>query len=146
MNAPLSRRARILGILLLASTFAAGSLAGAASTRVLSAREPGPAAGKDRDCEGGRHRGKGMIFDRIGLSPEQRARIDTIMKRGRARTDSLWRTDTRYQAAVDSTRAAVRAVMTPAQRAEFDRLRAERDAQRRERHGKDGDGPPKHGG
>ncbi|HWK90103.1 MAG TPA: hypothetical protein VNP72_08900 [Longimicrobium sp.] len=145
MNAPLSRRARVLGILLLAAVFAAGSLAGAASTRVLSARETTPAGGKSGDCEDGKHRGKRMLYDQIDLTPDQRTRIEAIMARGRARTDSLWRRDgTRVRAAVDSTRAEIRAVMTPPQRARFDQLRAERDARKRERH-KGADGPPKHG-
>jgi hypothetical protein len=54
------------------------------------------------------------------------------MARRRERTDALWQTDgARIRAAVDSTRAEIRAVLTPAQATEYDRLRAERDAKKR---------------
>ncbi|HEX2209235.1 MAG TPA: hypothetical protein VHG93_16280 [Longimicrobium sp.] len=135
MNARNPGRMRIAGMALLAVTFAVGMLAGTAFGRVLSAREPDAqvaAAG----CE---ERGPHHIFDRLDLSPDQQTRIDGIMTRRRALTDSLWQTDgARIRAAVDSTRAEIRAVLTPAQSAEYDRLRAEREEKkRRERAARD---------
>src|SRR5687768_18004543 len=129
MNARNPSRMRLAGMALLAVTFAVGMLAGTAFGRVLSAREPDPAAAA-AECE--QKRGPHHIFDELDLTPEQRARIDGIMARRRERTDSLWQTDgTRIRAAVDSTRAEIRAVLTPDQATEYDRLRAEHEEKKR---------------
>jgi hypothetical protein len=127
---------RLAGMALLAVTFVVGALAGTAFGRVLSAGEPAPGSPAATEC---RDRGPHHIFDELDLPPEQRSRIDAIMARRRARTDSLWQTDgARIRAAVDSTRAEIRAVMTPAQAAEYDQLREKRDEQkRRERAARD---------
>lgn len=139
MNARNPSRMRIAGMAMLAVTFAVGMLAGTAFGRVLSAREP-DAAATAAECE---KRGPHHLFDELDLTPEQRTRIDGIMARRRERTDSLWQTDgTRIRAAVDSTRAEIRAVLTPSQAAEYDRLRAERDEKkRREREAAGGKAP-----
>ncbi|MBW3570145.1 MAG: hypothetical protein KY467_03465 [Gemmatimonadetes bacterium] len=137
MNALTPRRMRMAGMALLAVTFVVGMLAGTAFGRVLSAREPDarPAAA---ECE--RKRGPHYVFDELELAPAQRARIDEIMARRRALTDSLWRTDgARIRAAVDSTRAEIRAVLTPEQAAEYDRLRQRREERRR--RGREGGKP-----
>lgn len=137
MNALSPSRMRLAGMALLVVTFAVGMLAGTAFGRVLSAREPGPATAAE--CE--RKRGPHYIFDELDLSPEQRTRIDAIMARRRDVTDSLWRTDgARIRAAVDSTRAEIRAVLTPAQAAEYDRLRQEHEEKRRRRDAEGGGG------
>lgn len=140
MNARNPSRMRIAGMALLAVTFAVGMLAGTAFGRVLTAREPDAAAAA-AGCE--QKRGPHHIFDELDLTPEQRARIDGIMARRRERTDSLWQTDgARIRAAVDSTRAEIRGVLTPVQAAEYDRLRAERDEKkRREREASGGKAP-----
>lgn len=133
------RRTRLIGMTLLAAIFAAGMLAGTAFGRVLSAGEP--AAPADAACES--KRGPHMILDELDLSESQRARIDTIMKRRRALTDSLWRHDgERIRAAVDSTRAEIRALLTPEQRAEYDRLRDAHEARRSERQAAKRGGAP----
>ena len=123
------RRTRLAGMALLVATFAAGMLAGTAFGRVLNAGEPAPRAAAE--CE---RRGPHSIIDGLDLAPEQRERVDEIMAHRRILTDSLWKQDgARIRAAVDSTRAEIREVLTPAQRAEYDRLRAEhkkREAQR----------------
>lgn len=130
MNARNPSRMRMAGMALLAVTFAVGMLAGTAFGRVLSAREPDTAAAT-AECE--QKRGPHHIFDELELTPEQRTRIDGIMARRRERTDSLWKTDgTRIRAAVDSTRAEIRAVLTPQQAVEYDRLRAEHEAKKRQ--------------
>lgn len=129
MNARNPSRMRIAGMALLAVTFAVGMLAGTAFGRVLTAREPDAAAAA-AECE--QKRGPHHIFDELDLTPGQRTRIDGIMARRRERTDSLWQTDgARIRAAVDSTRAEIRAVLTPDQAAEYDRLREERDEKKR---------------
>lgn len=137
MNARNPGRMRLAGMALLAVTFAVGMLAGTAFGRVLSAREPDARAATRAECES--KRGPHYIFDELDLAPEQRTRIDAIMARRRALTDSLWKSDgARIRAAVDSTRAEIRAVLTPAQATEYDRLRAEHeDRKRREREARD---------
>ncbi|HEX2079321.1 MAG TPA: Spy/CpxP family protein refolding chaperone [Longimicrobium sp.] len=130
MNALSPRRMRLAGMALLVVTFAVGMLAGTAFGRVLSAREPGSAT--KAECE--RKRGPHYIFDELDLSPAQKTQIDAIMTRRRARMDSLWQTDgARLRAAVDSTRAEIRTVLTPAQAAEYDRLRQMHEEKRRRR-------------
>jgi Spy/CpxP family protein refolding chaperone len=136
MNARNPSRMRMAGMALLAVTFAVGMLAGTAFGRVLSAREPDARAAA-AECEA--KRGPHHLFDELDLTAAQRTRIDGIMARRRDRTDSLWQTDgTRIRAAVDSTRAEIRAVLTPTQAVEYDRLRAEHEAKkRREREARD---------
>lgn len=131
MNALTPSRMRLAGMALLVVTFAVGMLAGTAFGRVLSAREPG--APTAEECE--RKRGPHHIFDELDLSPAQKTQIDAIMARRKARTDSLWQADgARVRAAVDSTRAEIRAVLTPAQAAEYDRRRQEIEDKKRRRH------------
>lgn len=140
MNARNPRRMRLAGMALLAVTFVVGMLAGTAFGRVLKAGEPAAGSPAAAECRG--ERGPHYIFDELELSPDQRARIDGIMARRRARTDSLWKTDgTRIRASVDSTRAEIRAVLTPAQRTEYDALRQKHDERkRRERAERDSAG------
>lgn len=130
------RRARLLGIALLVATFAAGMLAGAAFDRTLVAREP--AAAQEPDCHGPAGRKTRMILDQLDLTPEQRVRVDAVMERRRAQADAFWKEEgPRMRRLVDSTRAEIRAVLTPAQRAEYDRLRAEHRAARRAERDRD---------
>lgn len=127
MNAA-QRRTRLTGMALLIVTFAAGMLAGTATSRLLNAREPAAAAAAK--CSGD-ERGPHSIIDELALTPAQRVRVDSIMARRRQRTDSLWQQDgQRIRAAVDSTRAEIRTVLTPAQATEYDRLRAEHEQKR----------------
>lgn len=131
MNAT-PNRTRLTGMALLIVTFAAGLLGGTAFSRVLTAREP--AAQSAAECESGK-RGPHSIFDQLELTPAQRARIDSIMARRRERTDALWQQDgARIRAAVDSARAEIRTVLDPAQAAEYERLRAQHEAERRRKH------------
>lgn len=127
MNAT-QRRTRLTGLSLLVVTFAAGMLAGTAFSRVLSANETDAVAPKDCPSD---ERGPHSIFDELELTPDQRARVDTIMEHRRVLTDSLWQQDgARIRAAVDSARAEIRTVLTDAQRAEYERLREEHERER----------------
>ena len=128
MNAT-QRRTRLTGMALLIVTFAAGLLAGTAADRVLSAREPDARAAADCPRD---ERGPHSIIDELGLTPAQRARVDSIMTRRRQHTDALWQQDgQRIRAAVDSTRAEIRTVLTPQQAEEYDRLRAQHERERK---------------
>lgn len=124
-----SGRNRLLGVTMLAVTFGVGGLAGAAFTRVLEAQQ---AEASTASAGGGRcEENKTSILDQLDLSAEQRARIDAIMAARRDQTESFWDSaGPSLSAIMDATRAEVRAVLTPAQQAEYDRLRAERRALR----------------
>jgi Spy/CpxP family protein refolding chaperone len=132
MGGDVPRRARLLGMFLLVSTFLAGALSGAAFDRLLAAREPAPAMRKavEPSPRPAPVRPPQDIFDQIGVTADQRAQIDEILERRRIESDALGKT---FQAMVDSTRAEIRAVLTDEQRAEYERLRAERRAQMRGR-------------
>lgn len=128
------RQARLLGITLLAATFVFGGLAGAATTRLLGDREP-VAAVQDAGRRDGCERRRPSTLDQIDLAPEQRQQIDGVLERRRRQTAAFWdEYGPILRAIVDSTRAEIRAVLTPEQRAEYDRLRAER---RRRSHEQD---------
>jgi Spy/CpxP family protein refolding chaperone len=110
---------------LLALTFLVGMLAGAASTRVLNAREPERAEARPPA------KGKHYLFEELDLRPDQRAAIDAIMARRRVLMDSVWKEHgAPIRAAYDSTRAEISTVLTPEQRVEYDALRAARKAER----------------
>lgn len=132
-----STRARMLGVGLLFLMFFAGALSGMAMTRAVEA-SPGPATtAAERDgavaCRDGGKRTK--IIDQLDLSAEQRARVDAILARRRGQTESFWDSaGPRLRVLMDSTRAEIRAVLTPEQRAEYDRLREERRREREHDH------------
>lgn len=120
-------RIRIQAIVLLIVAFVAGGLAGAAVEHVRLAHRrpafpmgPGPAFGALRGGVPG-------YYNRLGLSPDQRARISAILKRAQPRTDSLLNeTLPQLRAITDSVRREIRAVLTPDQAARLDRERRRR--------------------
>ena len=136
MNGPRTpRRARLLGMALLAATFLTGTLAGAAIDQAVAARQPDPAADAGRRCDGPPGKKTQAILHQLDLTPEQRERVDAIMERRRRQADAFWeREGPRMRSIVDSTRAEIRAVLTPEQRAEYDRLREAHRAARRAEH------------
>jgi Spy/CpxP family protein refolding chaperone len=122
-------RRRLLGFGLLAATFVAGALAGAAVDRMLM-DEP------DRDDD--RDRRRSYIIDRVEMSSEQRAAIDSILERRSDRMRAIWReVRPRMDAVTDSARSEIMDVLTPEQRAEYERRLEER---RRDRDGHEGRG------
>jgi Spy/CpxP family protein refolding chaperone len=123
-SAPSPRKARLLGLALLVATFAIGAFAGVATDRLLSTRTPAHAL-RSEDRERPRDRGRVSIFEQLDLTPEQRVRIDSALERGRRKTQAFWdQYGPTLRAIVDSTRAEIRGVLTPEQRAEYDRFRA----------------------
>ena len=90
----------------------------------------------------------GMLLDggpigEYGLSPTQRARIDSILLARRGQIDAFWRGPGQsLRSILDSTRADVRAVLTPEQRARFDAAHAEHDRPELERAGWERRGDP----
>jgi Spy/CpxP family protein refolding chaperone len=133
LSAPV--RVKLMGLVLLVVTFAAGALAGAAFDRTLVANE---ARRSERGEPGARER---RLLDDLQLVGAQRAQVEAILDRRRAELDAFWEeAGPRLRMIVDSARAEVRAALTAEQRAEYDRLRAERLARKNGRHHQGG--PP----
>lgn len=116
------RRMRWLAFAVLIATFIVGALAGAATMRVVSAREPQAA-----ESHGRRHHTS--LLDQLDLTPAQRQHADSILSRRRKQMDAFWaKNGPELRAIVDSTRAEIRAILTPAQQAKEDSIRAARKA------------------
>lgn len=129
-----TRRARLIGLGLLAGAYLAGALSGAAVVRVVSADEPAvrsPAREEHRREHSGPD-----LFDELGLTEEQRRRVEAILERRRNQVDAFWdEFGPKLRAIRDSTRSEIRAVLTPEQRELEDRLWRARHGRR----GKDKD-------
>jgi hypothetical protein len=134
-DAPGVWRGRIAVGLLFLMVFAAGMIT-EASVRRLRMRHMNAAMEHRRapfGAERDRHFG-----EELGLDSLQRARVDSVFARRRVQIDSFWKGPGRsLRAIMDSTRQEVRAVLTPEQRARFDR----RHMEGRPRHPGDA-GPP----
>jgi Spy/CpxP family protein refolding chaperone len=113
-------RIRTQGLLVLAATFLVGVLAGATGDRVFAPRRARPGFPGDR---GPRRPGQlPSPLERLSLTPEQRAKIDSVFERTRPRTDSILRQAwPRLRAITDSADAQIRAVLTPEQREQFEK-------------------------
>ncbi len=123
-------RTRLVTALVLVVVFGAGAVTGLAWDRGVQRRDA-QAAGQ-RSTDRGRRVPTYMKVNPTP-TPEQRARIDSIMKDRRAGFRKLiedfhaqW--DPRYQAYIQGTRNAIRAVLTPEQAAQWDSLIARRDS------------------
>lgn len=122
-------RTRLVGFGLLVATFLVGALAGAAVDRVLSAEEPDRRARAERE-EGEK---RSYVIDRVEMTPEQRASIDAILERRSERMRAVWQeAEPRLDAITDSARAEIMHVLTPDQRAEYERKLEERRARRQQ--------------
>jgi Spy/CpxP family protein refolding chaperone len=136
-------RMRILAVLTLLVVFMAGGLVGAAVER---GRDHGP---RDRPPRGQGRGGPPPMFaegsplaERLRLTPAQRDTIETLTTRDRARADSVFReVRVGMRARFDSTLMAVDSVLTPPQRAEWQKIRQEwQERERRGRRGRGGEG------
>ena len=133
-DAPGVWRSRIAVGLLFLMVFAAGMITeawvfryrshGMRSMMMSGGRPP---FGAERD----RHFG-----EELGMDSLQRVRVDSIFARRRVEIDSFWKGPGKsLRAIMDSTREEVRQVLTPEQRARFDRRHMERRPQHPEEPG-----------
>ncbi|MGH7444855.1 MAG: hypothetical protein ACREKM_08270 [Longimicrobiales bacterium] len=118
-------RLRFAGALLLAATFAVGALGGLAYAH-FGDREAA-AESAERECHDDDDRPS--YLDRLELDVEQQERVDAILQSRKEQMHAFWdENGPRMEQIVDSARAEIRGVLTEAQRAEVDRMRAERRA------------------
>ena len=103
---------RTRAVVVLMSTFLAGMLGGAALDRFIHRtppRRPSLAFAS-------------RIFDSLGLTPDQRTKVDSIVTVGRDRSDAIFaEMRPRITTAMDSTWGDVRAVLTAEQKTRLDR-------------------------
>lgn len=106
------RRALVISMLVLA--FVAGAFAGIAGDRLLAPRPRIRAAVNDMS----------RVFDRLALTPEQRAQAEAIVADAapRSRAVMLELAD-RLRIVADSVDVELRAILTPEQRLRLDSLR-----------------------
>ena len=148
------RRTRLLASGLLVLTFVAGGLVGAASDRLLGAREPDQPTQRAGEHRPEPRRGRGprsilldpTVLDQLGVKDQQRKTIlallaqrDTAFQKIWAemqpRMDTVWAAfEPRFQAMLDASRKEVRAQLDTAQRVKLDSMikvrRAEREKER----------------
>ncbi len=127
-------RAAAGGVVLL--TLTAGFFLGLLWSRMSSAQaEPvAPAAAQAAEEEdAGRGRRRGLIVERVGLSAEQKVRVDSVVSHARGAMRQL-RADYRagYGELVESARSSIKAVLTPEQVEEYDALLTDFDRRRSE--------------
>jgi Spy/CpxP family protein refolding chaperone len=109
------RRPRSLTAAWLVLAFAAGATAGVAADRVL-APEPTVRTRVIRDLSG--------VMDGLGLTPDQRIRVEAILEASAPRSEEAMREAAgRLREVADSVDAQLRAILTPEQRTRLDRLR-----------------------
>jgi Spy/CpxP family protein refolding chaperone len=110
---------KLQGLALLLVVFVVGLLGGMAVERVRMVRRAPPPP----DRVG---MGPGIMppmFERLGLTEDQRVRIREILEESRPVTDSVLRSSLpRLRAIRDSVRLEVRAVLTPEQQERFDEM------------------------
>lgn len=141
-------RMRVLALVVLIVTFVAGALMGVAFERVLAADPPVRVerdaradrdGGKNRDDDRSPFAPDGPLDQRLDLSAEQHARIDSLLARQRERYDSIMHSMRPVlRATYDSTNAAIRSVLTPEQQTEFEAYRQERREHIKRRYDRDG--------
>ena len=125
---------RLVAALVLLAVFALGAVAG-----VLADRNFSRPSGDRRGDHGGRlpswvnrpeseHRKYwSRIHDRLGLTPEQRAAVDTLLaRRARQLDQARHRMEPEMLVIMQTTRAQIDSILTPEQRQKLEEIRKER--------------------
>lgn len=124
-------RLRFAGALLLVATFAVGALGGLAYAHFGDRAAAAESA--ERDCRDDDDDDRPSYLERLELDSAQLERVDAILQSRKEQMHAFWdENGPRMEQIVDSARAEIRSVLSEAQRAEVDRMRAER-RERRER-------------
>jgi len=127
IDAPGPWRNRIAVVLLLLMVFAAGMITEAWVPRFRTQRMHTMMTGERSPFGAERDRHFG---EELGMDSLERVRVDSIFARRRVQIDSFWKGPGKsLRSIMDSTREEVRAVLTPEQRARFDRRHMERRPQ-----------------
>jgi hypothetical protein len=127
IDAPGPWRNRIAVGLLLLMVFAAGMITEAWVPRFRTQRMHTMMTGERSPFGAERDRHFG---EELGMDSLQRVRVDSIFARRRVQIDGFWKGPGKsLRSIMDSTREEVRAVLTPEQRARFDRRHMERRPQ-----------------
>jgi hypothetical protein len=141
MAAGFTTRVATLAILLL--VFVAGLAVGVAVDRQVAAAADAPpppppvaterpAVPEEREERDDPPRERRMMIERVGLAPEQKLQVDSIVDvMGSLMSDLQKDYRKRYWAVVDSTRASLRQTLTPEQAVMYDSLVAKNDQRRR---------------
>jgi Spy/CpxP family protein refolding chaperone len=130
-----ARRMRLLAVLTLLMVFAAGALVGAAVVRGRGHEGPPRGAGPRGGGPPPMFAEGSPVAERLKLTAAQRDSIEHITERDRVRADSVFRATRRaMRQRFDSTMTAVDSVLTPAQRAEWQKIRREWQARERGEH------------
>lgn len=128
---------RLLGFALLLVTFVAGALTGAAVDRVLNA-EAADHPARERADDGD---ARSYVIDQVDMAPTQRSEIDAILEQRAERMRAVWKeASPRLEAITDSARLEIMQVLTPEQRAEYERRLDEREQRREARRREQPDG------
>lgn len=141
------QRTRLATAAILVLVFGSGVLLGLVLDRSLDAA---PANGvavaeADTDADTDDESPRRYMFEQVGLTPEQRAVIDSLVVGHRASMSALRKQfsaeyDPRYRAIVESTRESIKQVMTPEQAAMYDSITTVRDRRRAAEDSADGAG------
>lgn len=156
-----STRTRIATILILLLVLATGSVLGVAVDRRLVAGKAGSETaeaevGKEGEREEGeearRENRRRTIVEQVGLSPEQKVQVDSIVAHYRHRMRELERELEnelrqaylpRYRELVQGTREEIKGLLTPVQRIQYDSLLVEWDRRMEERRNRGSDAEPR---
>jgi Spy/CpxP family protein refolding chaperone len=116
MTSPSSLRLHAIVASILALVFVAGASAGVAADRLIAQRTRVSATTGDMS----------KVFDRLGLTGEQRRDAEAIVARSAPRSHAvMMEAAERLRAVADSVDAELRAVLTPKQRLLLDSFRRE---------------------
>lgn len=129
MNAGL--RTRLATLLVLSVIFVSGGVVGIALDRSL-ARTAEVTSAEPEETGGEGSTESRWIIDQVTLSPDQRARVDSVLAGFRGDLVELYREfEPVYRERVAEAREAIRAILDDEQRAHYDSLLAERVGERR---------------
>lgn len=149
-------RTRLATILILLLILATGAVLGIAADRRLEARSQSASeaslqdeagqSGEDEAEDEESPRRRRLIVEQVGLSPEQKAQVDSIVAHYRQEMRDLQDElkvelrqayTPRYRGLLEETREEIRGVLTPDQRMEYDSLLVEHDRRRDQRRDRD---------